>query len=37
MKNKVIEPFFVEEHTVTVDTFLAMMENTALSYACGNS
>jgi len=32
MKNKVFSPFFFEEPTVTGDTFLAMMENTALCH-----
>jgi hypothetical protein len=30
MKNNVIGPFFFEEHAVTGDTSLVMMENTAL-------
>jgi len=31
-KNKCICPFFPKEPTVTGDTFLAMMENTALRH-----
>jgi hypothetical protein len=31
-ENKVISPFIFEEPTVTGDTFLAMMENTALRH-----
>jgi len=32
IKNKVISPLFFEEPTVTGDTSLAVMENTALCY-----
>jgi hypothetical protein len=33
MKNKVNDPFFIAEPTVTGDNFLAMIENTALRHA----
>jgi hypothetical protein len=32
MRNKVIGPLLSEDQTVTVDTFLAMMENNALRH-----